>query len=109
MGYFKIKQYIFSFILLNFADQPQIKLIRREDFSIVPLGASYFSPNYTQFIGVLPNVQSNQLTYMHVEEGGNVTLDCIIIAKPVVTVVRWTHNLVEIWHEVEGMYHFQRL
>ena len=42
------------------------------------------------------------MPYIHVEEGGNVTLDCIIIAKPEATVVRWTHNQAEIWHETEG-------
>ena len=85
---------------------PQIKLIRREAFeessSQVP-PKRYFAPNYTEFNFILPNIQPNQLTYIHVEEGGNVTMDCIIIAKPTVTVIRWTHNLAEIWHETEGM------
>ena len=66
------------------------------------IAARYFRPNYTEFDGIM--VDRNRMSYVHVDEGGNVTLDCILIAKPIVTVVRWTHNLAEIWHETEGKF-----
>lgn len=113
---------------------PQIKLITREsallsaastssnvfalfNVSVIP-SADYFSPSFALFNKVLigdtagKSSSSNSLQherqqwYVHVEEGANATLDCLIIAKPKVTVVRWTHNLAEIWHETEGKFVF---
>ncbi|KAH9391365.1 hypothetical protein TYRP_006968 [Tyrophagus putrescentiae] len=69
----------------------------------------YFSPSFALFTRIVDSDEtshhhhSSQQSYIHVEEGGNATLDCLIIAKPKVTVVRWTHNLAEIWHETEGI------
>lgn len=103
---------------------PQIKLITRQsalasastsnifalfNISAIP-SADYFSPSFALFNKVLigggGSKKSNNILeqqwYVHVEEGANATLDCLIIAKPKVTVVRWTHNLAEIWHETEG-------
>ncbi len=95
---------------------PQIKLITREsalasaDSLFAPFAISspeYFSPSFALFTRIVDSDEtshhhSSQQSYIHVEEGGNATLDCLIIAKPKVTVVRWTHNLAEIWHETEG-------
>jgi len=101
-------------------DVPQIKLIRRQPAlghhhhqqhqqGNIPPSRHYFQPNFTEFEQI--TIESNgadvaggaQLAYIHVNEGGNVTLDCVLLAKPPVTVVRWTHNLAEIWHETEGI------
>lgn len=89
---------------------PQIKLIQRESLQTTAafLPESYFAPNFTEFTALLESTgDSHRLAYIHVEEGGNVTLDCIIIAKPKVTVVRWMHNTAEIWHETEGRCHWE--
>lgn len=41
--------------------------------------------------------------YAHVEEGGSLTLDCVLIAKPSVTVIRWLFNQAQIWTRTDGL------
>lgn len=59
----------------------------------------YYQPDYEHFMMI---ENQTDTTYIHIAEGSNITLDCIILAKPKVKVVRWTHNAAEIWHENEG-------
>ncbi len=42
-------------------------------------------------------------TAFRFSEGSEIVLNCSIRANPNVSVVRWTHNSQEIWHQTNGM------
>lgn len=107
-------RYYFSFLAFAFlstpTDVPQIKLLVRNELEMLAVvgrwsgatinNGSYFRPNADAYRAIV--IESDPV-YVHVEEGGNLTLDCVLIAKPAVTVVRWLYNQAEIWTRTEGL------